>query len=179
MGGIGTILLEEHTASSSATLDFTSWYNAAYDDYVIKFINLIPATNAVNLEMLMSTNGGSSYDTGSNYAYANWRWIFNSQAASGSTSDTKMLVDGSGPDTLSNTVANGGVCGSLELFGPANTSSDKLIRGQNSYVTSGGAFEGATIMAIYKSTSAVNACRFLFSSGNIASGIIRVYGLTH
>jgi len=33
------------------------------------------------------------------------------------------------------------------------------------------------INGIYLSTTAVNALRFLFSSGNIASGVVRMYGV--
>ena len=56
----GLVLLEQHTASSSATLDFTASITSAYDDYLIELVNVVPATNTVDLYMRVSTDGGST-----------------------------------------------------------------------------------------------------------------------
>jgi hypothetical protein len=40
------VLLSTQTASSSASLSFTSGIDSTYDSYVFKFINIHPATNA-------------------------------------------------------------------------------------------------------------------------------------
>ena len=40
-GGGSLVLLESHTASASATLDFTSFVNAAYDNYMIEIVGLV------------------------------------------------------------------------------------------------------------------------------------------
>jgi hypothetical protein len=41
------VLLSTQTASSSASLSFTSGIDSTYDSYVFKFINIHPATNDV------------------------------------------------------------------------------------------------------------------------------------
>ena len=43
-----TVLLSTATASSSATLDFTSGIDSTYKEYVFKFINIHPATSNDN-----------------------------------------------------------------------------------------------------------------------------------
>ena len=59
-GGAFT-LLETQTASSSATIDFTSNIDSTYDSYVFKFINIHCGTNDTNFTFQGSSNGGSSY----------------------------------------------------------------------------------------------------------------------
>lgn len=176
-GGGGLVLLEQHTASSSASLDFTSWYSASYDDYVIEVLNLVPATNAVALYMRMSTDGGSSYDSGSNYwtDAGSWRaglgWT-----ATGGGSGTAINF-GTAANTISNTSTRG-VWFSLRFYNPGSTSLYKQVFGQGGVLFS----DGSTRVCLqaggeYTSTTAVNAFQFLFSSGNIASGTVRIYGL--
>src|SRR5271168_5194720 len=46
---------------------FSSCITSAYDSYQIEFVSLVPATNSVNIGLQGSTNGGSGYDTGSDY----------------------------------------------------------------------------------------------------------------
>ena len=53
-------LLSTATASSSATLSFTSGISSTYSSYVFKFINIHPSANAM-FGFQTSTDGGSSY----------------------------------------------------------------------------------------------------------------------
>ena len=43
-GGGSFAILESHTASNSAELDFTTWYSSSYDVYQIEIINILPST---------------------------------------------------------------------------------------------------------------------------------------
>jgi hypothetical protein len=177
-GGGGLTLLEQHTASASATLDFTTWYSSTYDDYLIKLINIIPATAETELMLRLSTDGGSSY-AATGYEYVG---IANSTGNVGisstgiqSTSDTHIKLF-----TLIGNTESYGVSGAIEFPDPGSTTVKKSVNfGPLSaplksgatlrrYTTSGSGF--------YGSTSAVNAFRILFSSGNITSGTVRVYG---
>jgi hypothetical protein len=56
------VLLSTQTASSSASLSFTSGIDSTYDSYVFKFINIHPATDAVYFQFNLSTDGGSNYN---------------------------------------------------------------------------------------------------------------------
>lgn len=176
------VLLESHTAATSATLDFAT-RNAAgqsgatiqsdYDEYQIEIVGLRPATNSVSLWMRVSTDGGSTYDTTAIYSYADYRFISSGSAPGGAVTQAQFQVT-NGTDTVANT-ATAGVNGSLKLFNPLSTVVYKYLRGSLEYVSTN--LEGTIWVGGYASTTAINAFRFLFSSGNIALGTIRVYGV--
>lgn len=174
-GGGGLVLLEQHTASASASLNFTAWYSSAYDEYLVEVISLVPATNTVTLQLQMSTNGGSSYDTASNYTTLGSYMFSGGIGLSSPSSNSTTYIDLC--DGIGNT-ANWSVASSFRLFNPGSASLYKNVTGLSISFSSGtSTATGVTFVGVYKSTSAVNAFRLLFSSGNIASGIIRVYGI--
>jgi hypothetical protein len=55
-------LLSTQTASSSASISFTSGIDSTYDIYKFEFINCHPATDDVNFQFNLSTDGGSNYN---------------------------------------------------------------------------------------------------------------------
>ena len=167
------ILLEQYTASSSATLDFTTFVSSTYDVYMFEFVNVLPATDAVDFLIRMGTGGGPTYDSGSNY---DWSHLFTYPA-------TNSGVEGAGATTsikvrasVTNTTL--GVVGTARLYNPQSTSLQKAVTyDTTSYVGAVSAIVHDNGQGIYKSTTAVTAIRFLMSSGNIASGTIRAYGI--
>lgn len=172
--GSGLILLQQRTASASTSLDFAAAIIARYSEYLIEFENIIPATDAIDLWMRMSTNGGSSYDSGNNYSYESWLWRAAATGQSGATAQAQILI--SNGATLSNS-ASWGLTGSARLYSPASASLFKQLNGQMGFFTSASLRVGTTLHATYESATAVNAFQFLMSSGNITSGTIRVYGV--
>jgi hypothetical protein len=168
----GMVLLEEHTASNSATLDFTSWQSSAYDEYMIEILYLLPASGSVDVWFQSSTDGGSTYDAGSNYSWAN-HYTGNADGSHFSSSDSKIILC----DNQQNNAQPGGACGTMRLFMP-NASSYTMTAHDMVYYP-GGMVYRITGQGTYLSTTAINAFRVLYSSGNIASGTVRVYGLTH
>jgi hypothetical protein len=174
-GGGALVLLESHTASNSATLDFTAWYSSAYDVYLIVWENLLPVTNAQTPYLRCSTNGGSTYDAAANYQCSTFYFYYGgSGAANGPTS-----AIGLNTGNTENTAANGGANGWLRLINPGSSSIKKMFRGEtvNADSTQSGAAVGGLLQGRYNVTTAVNAFRILFPTGNIASGIGYVYGL--
>src|SRR3990167_2266835 len=177
--GGGGSPLESQTASGSAALNFTACFSATYDAYRVVFENVRPATNAVGIQIEFSSDGGGSYDTGNNYSWVGFRASKVGSAADGGTAQGKIVLDGvSGVAAIQNTAALGGVCGELLIFHPlsatiyprveANMGWDDGTTSQDILVTTSGKHRVAT---------ADNAFRVLFTSGNIADGTIRVYGL--
>jgi len=168
----GLVLIEEKSANDSASLDFTSLYTSLFDELRFEFIRIIPATSTEYLKMLMSTNGGSSYDTGANYGYY---WLYQGAAAGsqGGNSGQSFIRLTAG---TSSTAANGGSSGSLLAYDFGSTAGYKHIQGHFTTYDQASNLYIATVPAYYGSTSAVNAVRFIMSSGNISSGIIRLYG---
>ena len=176
-GGVGAlVLLEQHTASSSATLDFTTAISSTYDDYLIEVLNVLPVTNTVDLVMEVSTDGGSTWDTTSgHYSWEAMRSNTSGSSSSGSTSASGITVSANTTDHVQNDANNGGVHGSFRLIAPGSAIYKYLFGNVSLYY--GSAWVTAFIGGRYLQTAAVNALRFLFSSGDIASGTIRVYGV--
>jgi hypothetical protein len=66
----GTTLINRATFSTASTVAITGFTSATYDSYQIR-IHGIVSNDSVNVNLRTSTDGGSSYDSGSNnYAYA-------------------------------------------------------------------------------------------------------------
>lgn len=172
----GKVLLEQHTASTSASLNFTTGITSTYDEYEVELIQIVPATNSVNILLRVSTNGGSSYDSGSNYSWAGFRSSAIGSASAGSSGTTSIGLDASG--TQSNSSTTGGLNGSFRIFNPLGGSMYTRFTG-NIGINDGTGNPDVTIIlsGSYKSTTAVNAFQILASSGNLTSGTIRLYGI--
>ncbi len=180
VGGSGLVLVEQHTASSSASLNFTSCFTSAYDDYLIRITGLVPATNSAIPYLRVSTNGGSSYDSGANYDWSN-----TTIAVGTATSGANGAANASAFKLFTDSGSANGVSSSypmdldLSIRNPLGSTYRKNLQGiGNAVYAVGPSSYGFGFYAIYTPTTAVNAFQILYSTGNIASGIVRVYGLT-
>ncbi len=179
-GGGDFVLLESHTASSSAELDFTSSIGGSYSSYEIQFINLIPSTNNVDIQLEVSTNGGSSYDTTSgHYIWESWRYFTGGTGSSGSSSDSKIILT-AGFTVVPNSTTLGGICGRMRLYAPSSSTTYKRFIGEIQYAATSVAPAdiGLNNTGTYAQTTAINAFRIKASSGNLLSGTVKVYGIT-
>jgi hypothetical protein len=165
------VLLATTTASSSANVLFTG-LSTTYKTYMVVVDVAIPATNATEFRVQMSTNGGSSYVNFNWYA-ANWFNGVSAVTGSGGTNDYIRVIN-----SVSNTAANGGVSGVLYFFDPSNTTTGKTVRADMAgYITSSPSTGFSLASGSYTSTTALDSINFLFSSGNIASGTFKLYGI--
>lgn len=181
----GLVLLEEHVAAASATLDFTTRnknggsgasFQSDFDQYVIEMINMLPATDNVDLLLRVSTNGGVSYDSGANYDYANFinnTGLFSTPNVAAAAATSAKLIP-----TQDNTLANGGANLSLKVFNPLSATQHKHMIGSLCWWNNDNQFYNGTTGIRYISVTALNAFRLLYSSGNIASGTVRLYGIS-
>jgi hypothetical protein len=171
----GLVLLEQHSASSSTSLNLTTGITSIFDEYVIEMLQLVPSANGIATLFRVSTNGGSTYDSGANYYWSGWRASNGGSTNSGSTSGTSIGLDAAGG--ISNTAVWGGFTGFLRFYNPLGGVAYPRIVGNSGYVD--GSLNPLTAMfsGLYKSTTPVNACQVLPSSGNWATGIIRLYGV--
>lgn len=166
----GLTLVEQHTASASSTLDFTTCISATYDTYEIQIVNIVFSTAAI-LQMRMSTDGGSSYAAGaSDYR---WLWTFALDGSDGQIGDTADdAIDFR--DATSTLAANTGINAKLVLYDPGGAKLKAVLGDVDILTTSLAMLNGG---GLYLSTTAVNAFRFLPSTGNFTSGTIRCYGV--
>ena len=175
----GITLISSQTASNSASISFTSGLTSTYKAYKFVFSNIHARTDAVQFQFNMSTDGGSNYNVTKTTTFfrsyadeagtdSGLVYVSSGDLAQ-STSFQRILNDnGSGADEAGN--------GTLILFNPSSTTYVKHFI-SSSEKTSGG-FSANDFSAGYgNTTSAVNAIQFKFSSGNIADGIIKLYGV--
>jgi hypothetical protein len=175
-GGAGSWTeISRATASDTATVDFTG-LSSAYDEYKVVVYRVVPATNETVLAMRTSANGGTTFDSGgSDYTYVGRVSAFTSsiQSFEFGEENEEFLIDSWG---ASSTASNGGVSGEIVIPQPA-TSARLVIRWQSTTRNSSPDETAFTIGGGSRnSTSAVNAIRLFFRSGNIASGLFVLLG---
>jgi hypothetical protein len=73
--------------------------------------------------------------------------------------------------------ASGGISGSLRFHDPLAAAPNKVLHGRTMFLHSSGT-RYVYEHRLWYLGAAVNAIRFLMSSGNIASGTVRLYGIT-
>ena len=173
-------LISEQTASSSASISFTSGIDSTYDSYVFKFINIHPATDGADFTFNMSTDGGSNYNVTKTSTQFNARHSEDDGTAALSYIPNNDLAQGTGFQIIGDGVGGSadetGV-GYLQLFNPSSTTFVKhfIVNFQN-YRTNDNSYNVFTA-GYGNTTSAVNALQFKFSGGNIDDGIIKMYGV--
>ena len=163
------VLLNTLTASNSAALSDTTSITGTYKNYAVVMDALVPATNSSNPEFLYSVNGGTSYlasgyanAIGSRVAYCSF-WYTPTLGAfvELAQSSASMGVNGN----LTFTANGGGAAYNFVGYGPFagfDTTNNVIVY---------------TYGCSNSTTTAVNAIRFQFSSGNITSGNIKIYGI--
>ncbi len=166
----GWIPLASATASSATSVDFTSFINSDFDEYVLLGEYVLPTTDAVDAYFRVSTNGGSSYLAGTEYTYT----------AVGV--DTVGTSGSAGAQIKMNRVSIGNASGEgmdfeIRLTRPWGGQSVKGIRWFDNYRNTATGTEGHMGSGLISTSSAINAVRFLFSSGNISQGSFKLFGV--
>ena len=173
------------TASSSATLSFVDGASSVvldntYKEYVFKFYNIHPATNNADLGLL------ASIDTGSNYGVATTSSFFES-GHSEDDNNTKLTyitsfdaAQSTGLIKMTGSVDDdndSSTSGTLHLFDPSSTTFVKHFMTESVGDSTPDYVYNIRTAGYCNTTSAVNAVDFKMSSGNIDSGIIKMYGI--
>ena len=178
-------LISTTTASSSSTVTITSGIDSTYKEYIIKLINIHGSANYTTFGVNFSIDGGSNYNVSKQTTAFS---AYHSEGASYSSLGYGSSVDiaqGTGDQRL-NIGDNTGIdddeslSGTVHLFDPSNTTFVKhFIATTNMVSGSGSPHSVNSFFAGYiNSTSAVNAVRFQMASGNIDSGVIKLYGVS-
>ena len=173
-------LISEQTASGSASISFTSGIDSTYPIYRFEFINMHPSVDNVDLTINFSTDGGSNYNVTKTTTFF---WSYHDEAdttAQIGYASSNDLAQGTGNQPISSNPGfdnDQATSGYLHLFNPSSTTYVKhFISTSNS--TEPADYSVNSFSAGYgNTTSAINAVRFSFESGNIDSGTIKLYGI--
>lgn len=174
LGAVGWDLVSSQTALPSATIDFTG-LSGSDDDYMIRLENVIPATNDAVLYCRVSQ--AAAFKSDATYSYNSSLTAIAGGAPSGGVASgtaTQAQISGG----VNNTTAEGGASGQVDLFNLSGTASYKHNAFKTQYHNS---VSGASCLNgsfTYRgSSAAIDGIRFLFNSGNIASGTFLLYKL--
>ena len=170
-GGGGLVLLDSQTASNSASLDFTTGIDDTYDEYELHVVGLVPATDNTHLQLQFSTDTGSSWiATAYHHALRNL-FADGFDGEFNSTSATNIpLATGIGN-------ASGEHWNVKVLLPNLRSALFKMAQWYGSGLISNPLYGAAHGAGGHGTTTAIDALRLTMSSGNIASGVARLYGV--
>ena len=177
----GMNLITTNTISSGvSSSSFTSNIDSTYDTYMFKFINLHPATNNIKFQYNFTTDG-----TNFNVSKTTTFFLaYHAEDGSASTLayDTNSdLANGTGYQFFGNDVGNDndqGISGTMFLFSPSNTTFAKHFMTVTSVANQADLMVNVYTGGYCNTTSAITGVDFKSSSGNIDSGVIKMYGLS-
>jgi hypothetical protein len=189
--GGNMVFIKKLTASSSATLSFVDGTDGVvlddtYKEYVFTFKDIHPATDRAIFGFNLSTDSGSNYNvTKTTTAFIAFHSETNDADVALSYDTGFDLAQSTADQRLTQYISSDGdssASGNMSLFNPASTTYVKhFISSCNNMVITSDLTEYFTMnqyVAGYgNTTSAVDAIRFQFSSGNIDAGDICLYGI--
>ena len=173
------ILLATETASSSATISFTSGIDSTYKEYIFKFIDVHPSAGD-NHFTVNFRDGGSSYDA------TKTSTMFRAYHREDGTNQALSYVAGgdlaqaTGVQQLGQSVdaANDStISGELYLFDPSSTTFVKHFIARSQEVTYEATSQEFYVSGYCNVTAAIDGVQFAMSSGNIDAGTFKLYGV--
>lgn len=170
-------LIQTQTASTSAQIDFQTGIDTTYDLYVIVLTNLLPDTDGDDLRMQVFQSAIIQTDaTGYEYSFT-----VNSSAASGAATGGNSQ----GTTFMALTNGSGSTAGeALDAEIYFSAPSDATL---HKFWWSGTYFNNAGTPVMHRTTgggsfnedtTAIDGIRLFFSTGNVLSGTLALYGLT-
>ena len=181
ISGGGLNLISTQTASSSSSLSFTSGIDSTYKEYVFKFYNIHPASDAVSFQFNGSTDSGSNYNvTKTTTVFEAYHLENDTQTGLGYDTNND-LAQSTAYKNLAVSIGNDNdqTCsGYLHIFEPSNDTFVKHFISTNNNAVSSDYSIARYNAGYFNTTSAINAIDFKMSSGNIDSGVIKLYGVS-
>ena len=174
-------LISTQTASSSATISFTSGIDDTYKKYIIKWINVHPATDDVDFKFQGSIDGGSNYNVS---ITSTWFEACHDEADTGTSlayNDSRDQANGTALQFINNKLGNDNdqsSCGELILYSPSDTTFVKHFLIKTIRISENDFQAQQYCAGYFNTTSAINAIVFQMSSGNIDSGTFKLYGVS-
>ena len=176
-GGAWTFISSVTVSSAVANINFTGLSNT-YHQYIVSIQSSNCSSSGERLNILTSSDNGSSYDNTS----GDYRWhlmLSDSDAeahdAFQSVNSTKLPI-GYGTGSVSHI----SLSGTVRIHDPANTAMWTIVDSQVTALNyDGSTVHQGSLAGVRKEAAAVDAIRFYYDSGNIATGTFRLYGLAN
>ena len=180
--GLGNLkFISRSTASSSSSLSITSGITSTYKEYIFFINNIHAGTQYAKFSFNLSSDSGSNYNvTKTTTAFRGYHDEGDTQTdLSYRTGEDLAQSTGYQPFSDDMGVANNdeGISGYLHLFEPSSTTFVKHFMGVSQFAQYQPASRFFYVAGYGNTTSAIDAIDFKFTSGNIDSGTIDMYGV--
>jgi hypothetical protein len=173
--------ISKQTASSSATISFTSGIDSTYKEYLFTFKNIHPEESEKEFGVQFNAAGGSGYNETITSTVIKARHTESDSAAALAYNTAADQAQGTGFQTLSEDSGNANdncVSGWLRLFNPSDTTFVTHFMAEIAEVGGGDSQLKHNFIAGYiNTTSAIDEVQFKFDSGDIDAGDICLYGI--
>ena len=173
-------LISSQTASGSASIEFTSGIDSTYPIYRFEFINILPQNDQVEFSFNFSVDGGSNYNVTKTSTFIEVFHLENDANAGIQYASSHDLAQSTAFQKLNSNQGNlsdESASGYLQIFNPSSTTFVKhyLSNMSSVYYLE---YLGQDLSAGYgNTTNSINSIKFQYSSGNINSGTIKLYGI--
>ena len=181
-GGLNLLATNTITSGVSSS-DFTSSIDSTYDTYIFKFINIHPATQSAEFQFQVNASGESGFNETMTTTLFQTFHYEDSSYTSLNYRTSHDQAQGTAYQSISDDITNdndGSCSGHLYLFSPSSTTFVKhFISRVNTHGHDTTRFTDTKFCAGYiNTTSAIDEISYQMSSGNIDSGVIKMYGLS-
>ena len=174
------VFISKQTASSSATISFTSGIDSTYKEYLFTFNNIHGQTDGKRLTFQGNAAGGSGYnETITSTAFRSRHSEDDSETALG-----YMTAYDQGQGTSFQAVTfdfgndnDQSASGYMRLFNPSSTTFVKHFMATTNLSSDDNQSLVGYISGYFNTTSAIDEIQFKMDSGNIDAGDICLYGI--
>jgi hypothetical protein len=174
-------LLETQTASSSATISFTSNIDSTYKEYQFHFTDIHPATDSAMLTFQADTGTNTSYNQTITSTNFRSKHSENDDAAGVEYRTARDLAQSTSFKQLSEGVDNdndSSLCGILHIFEPSSSTFVKHFISRCIAVINYPTQTETYAAGYFNTTTALTRFQFKMNSGNMDSGTIKLYGIS-
>ena len=175
------VLLSTATASSSASIEFTSGIDSTYDIYKFEFVNIHPSSDTTYFQFQANASGQTGFnETITSTAFRAFH--FEDDSASGLGYRTTWdQAQGTGYQYLNDQIGNDAdqsLNGELFVFSPSSSTYVKHFISRTCMYYNANSPIDAYIAGYFNVTTAIDEIAFKMSSGNLDSGTIKMYGIS-
>lgn len=171
-------LLNYGTVSSAAALAIVLTSYSGYKNLRLVLENFVPATDGVYMQMRLSTDGGSIYDSGANSYFGHTQSrLSSSSTVAGEASEALTAISLS--QSATNLIGNGaseGFSAVIDLLGRLNTAIKPRLQWTATFYQSTDHFVHVGGGALRNNAQDTDALQLFFNTGNISSGDWSLWG---
>ena len=176
------ILLATETASSSATISFTSNIDDTYKEYIFRFYDVHPSADA-NFTFQVDTGTNTSYNQTMTSTFFWADHMENDTDVELTYKTDQDQAQGTSFQNIGTTMESGDAdssgAGFIHLYDPSSTTFVKHFISQVQMRSSGTPTSRNQFIAGYfNTTTAITRLQFKMSSGNIDAGTFKLYGVS-